>query len=238
MKRVLFTLLVLGTSALGAVVDVTNEITLSGNGHSGDRLDFKFGDSTNRTITLTTTASATITGTDGYELNNTNNVLNFNITGTLSATGEVKGTIQGQFNITTAVTADEITSIKTNGMNGRDIVTADFISCLNNQSTVLTLNLQGLDGYTDGGKLVKFGTDYYSLDAVTVTNDGYWAISIGATSVDLEDGRYYTYITVTAKSGAAPKAIGFVATAIPEPTTGVLSVFALAGLAARRRRMA
>lgn len=237
MKRVLFSLLVLGTSALGAIVDVTNEITLSGNDHSDDRLDFKFGDSTNRTITLTTTANATITGTNGYGLSDANNVLNFNITGTLSATGEVKGTIQGQFNITTAVTADEITSIKTNGMNGRDIVTANFISCLGNKAAILTLNLQGLDGYVDGGKLVKFGSSYYSLAEVTM-NGSYWELSSGATAVNLEDGHYYTYITITARSGAAPKAIGYVATAIPEPTTGVLSVFALAGLAARRRRKA
>lgn len=244
MKKTILSLLVLSGLAMAANVTVTNSITFGGTEHASDRLDFQFDNSTNRTVTITTTSDATIAGSDGYGLGNASNVLVFDITGTLNVTGGFKGAgiKNGNFgtvNALTTMTDDEVATLTNMEAVSRNLLTADFIQGLHPEKLSFTLNSMPTT-MQNGGMLAMVKnadtTTYYSMDGVSVDASGYWSVNNGATPVELAANTVYGYITMTAASGAAPKAIGFIATPVPEPATATLSLLALAGLAARRRR--
>lgn len=127
----------------------------------------------------------------------------------------------------------------------RNLITTDFFETVPNFKDSFTLNLQA-DGLTYGGLLYSVYTNgthtYYSFDDVTFNTSGnnvnrYASVKNNATAFVLEAGKYYSVLSGTAVNGASVKHLSFVATApIPEPTTATLSLLALAGLAARRRR--
>lgn len=241
MKKTLIALLAVSSLALGANITVTDDISFGGDEHKTDRLDFQFNDSTNRTVTLTTTSDATIAATDGYGLENgTNgfsNTLHLDITGTLTITGTFKGTgantpSLSHIDVVTALTADEAAAITSAGVVSRDVIKMDYLQSLTS-ADVLTLMLSNApDGYADGGLLAKLNDTFYAADDIVFGT--YWSIKNGAEAAVLADKTIYTYVTITADNGAAPKAIGFIVA--PEPATATLSLLALAGLAARRRR--
>ena len=169
--------------------------------------------------------------------------LNFNEAGSITASG--------QFNvgsIPVSISASLSTSEKNALSNGetvtRTLVTTDYFETVPNFKDSLTLNIQA-DGLSYGGLLYSVYADgthtYYSFDDVTFntnTNPNrYASVKSGATAYELEAGKYYSVLSGTQGNGASVKYLSFVATApIPEPTTATLSLLALAGLAARRRR--
>lgn len=153
------------------------------------------------------------------------------------------GSVSTTLSICTSITAAEAAQLisTTPVVVSRDLVTADYIQNLNGQNVSVTLtNIEEVENMTYGGMLAKVipngsGTvSYYNWSDVTLTG-GYLYVNDGAQAVELEIGKAYGYVTMYAEGGAAAKAIGFVACA-PEPATATLSLLALAGLVARRRR--
>lgn len=246
MKKSLIALLALSSVAMAGNVVVIDSLTIEGNEHQDDRLDFHFNDSANRTVTLKTTANASVASTNGYGLSNASNVLNLDITGTFTITGEFKGVGNGNgsVNITTTLSSEELTSLFKGTEVSRDVVSNGMDGFLNNLNpSKLTLSIGNLpDGVSFGGLLAKVSTGsgitYYNAGDVNFSN-GYWSIKTGASAVELAANTAYGYTTVTAPNGAAPRMVGFVANytaPVPEPATGSLSLLALAGLCARRRK--
>lgn len=138
----------------------------------------------------------------------------------------------------TTISEAELSALDTDGSASRWVITADnFGNISSSLLGQIDLNLEGLTGYTDGGMLFDYNGDYYNASDVTF-NGIYVTVNSGAESVTLADGACYTTLKIAATSSASVKGLGFVVTApsVPEPTTATLSLLALAGLAARRRR--
>lgn len=131
-----------------------------------------------------------------------------------------------------------LASLETVGQVSRWIVEADIINNIaayvtNNH---ITLTMSGLSGYANGGLIFDYNGTYYAASDITFSGD-YAGIKNDATALDLADGTLYTTLKITGSSGASVKGIGYLATeTVPEPATATLSLLALAGLAARRRR--
>ncbi|MGN0820194.1 MAG: PEP-CTERM sorting domain-containing protein, partial [Akkermansia sp.] len=104
----------------------------------------------------------------------------------------------------------------------------------------LTLNLTG-GGLKYGGVLYsvfKDGTHtYYDFNDVAFDDSNkYVTVKSGAQSLNLVNGEYYAVFSGVAEGSASVKYLSIVAT--PEPGTATLSLIALVGLVARRRRRA
>ena len=240
MKKTIIAMMAMAGMAMATTnTKVVTSITLDGTQPTDTRLDLAYNETA--TLTVNTTANAvTIYGTDGYGLNTNNTSLTFNVLGTLNATSNIKLAQTGSnstINVTTTITDAELAAIDTNGLASRWVVTADIFNNIaafvTNNNISITLN--GLTGYADGGCIFDCNGTYYAASDITFDTD-YASVNNGATAFDLKDGMVYTTLKITATSGASVKGIGYVATAIPEPTTATLSLLALAGLAARRRR--
>ena len=93
-----------------------------------------------------------------------------------------------------------------------------------------------------GSDSTQLGTFTYTLTPGKGKDDDTFDITLTGTSIDLTDVSSFNMelkLTETLDSGtyAGLKTMGFTGTqSIPEPTTATLSLLALAGLAARRRR--
>ena len=109
-----------------------------------------------------------------------------------------------------------------------------------------TLTLTGTDATYAGVIYAEKNGDvttYYSAADVITQNDGinntqYVSARAGAKDIELEAGKSYIVIGANYDAGySSMKRISYLVTApIPEPTTATLSLLALAGLCARRRR--
>lgn len=124
------------------------------------------------------------------------------------------------------------------GETSHSLVTSDYINY-----TTLTLNITTPNGYKNGGLVFYYANSnaYYSANDVTrATNGNYYSVKNGAEAIELYNDTVYTIAkmnannTQTASIKNLSLAIG--TDPIPEPSTATLSLLALAGLAARRRR--
>ena len=243
MKKTLVALVAMTGMAMATTnTKVVTSITLDGTQPTDTRLDMAYNETA--TLTVYTTADAvTIYGTDGYGLNTANTSLTFDVKNTLTATNNIKLAQTGAnstLSVATTITDAEQAAIDTTGFASRWVVSADIF---NNISSFVTnnhisLTLNGLTGYANGGYIYDYNGTYYAASDVTFSGD-YASVKAGAVALDLADGTIYTKLKIAATGGASVKGIGFVATAapsVPEPTTATLSLLALAGLAARRRR--
>ncbi|MBQ3526896.1 MAG: PEP-CTERM sorting domain-containing protein [Akkermansia sp.] len=242
MKKTLIALFAMSGIAFGlTATEVASSITLDGTQSTDSRLDMKYNDGDANQTIITSVDNVTIYGIDGYGLNTANASLTFDIANKLTATDAIKlPTVVASSNIyvKTAITDAELTSLETIGQASRWIVEADIIHSIGAYVTNnhLTLTLSGLSGYANGGFIFDCNGKYYAASDVSFSGN-YATVSGTATELELADGTLYTTLKITATEGASVKGIGYLATAtVPEPTTATLSLLALAGLAARRRR--
>ena len=137
----------------------------------------------------------------------------------------------------------EITSLADGTAVSRTFITTDFISGVSGEAMgAITLDVQGVQGYANGGTLFSVFSDgnhtYYNWNDVTFTsganNAWYATVKDGAVAATLNANTSYLVFSGTAASGASIKYVSYLV--VPEPTTATLSLLALAGLAARRRR--
>ncbi len=170
--------------------------------------------------------------------------INFNEAGSLNANAQWSiGSIP--VNISASLSSSEQNALSNGETITRTLATVNYFDTVPNFKDSLTLNIQA-DGLSYGCLLYSVydnGTHtYYSFDDVTFNTGGnfpnrYASVSSTASPYELEAGKYYAVLSGTQANGAAVKYLSFVAAApIPEPTTATLSLLALAGLAARRRR--
>ena len=239
MKKTLIALMTLSSIAFATTpTTVTGgSITLDGTQAADARLDFTYSDTASQVVT-TTADLVNIEGSDGFGLTTLNTTVTFNIQNVLAASGTMKlaSGAGGKINVNTSLTLAEMATLEGTGVVSRQVVTADIFTNISNKT--ITLTLAGMDGYNDGGVIFyqSATNKYYNYTDVTF-NGNYASVNSGAAALDLADGTIYTTLKIGADGGASVKGIGFVATAlIPEPTTATLSLLALAGLAARRRR--
>lgn len=231
--------------------DASTSFTISGTGYASDyRLIMNGNDTNDKTIEITSTGTTTIAAIDGNGLNNIDSVT-FNIDGTLTITDYVKlsnkagnKTILDLGNTGSIIlsragaafsSADQATALTLNagllsGETERTLITCDYLKVKS-----LTLNITAPTGYTNGGLVYEYNGAYYS--DVTMNASGYCTITDVTKTIELEDGKVYTVADIRGNSKASIKGLSLLATApIPEPTTATLSLLALVGLAARRRR--
>lgn len=170
--------------------------------------------------------------------------INFKEAGSITASSAFNiGSIP--VNISASLSTSEKNALSNGETVTRTLVTTDYFETVPNVKDSITLNIQA-DGLSYGGLLYSVYSNgshtYYSFDDVTFNTTGnfpnrYASVKSGATAYELEAGKYYSVLSGTQSGGAAVKYLSFVATSpIPEPTTATLSLLALAGLAARRRR--
>ena len=123
----------------------------------------------------------------------------------------------------------------------RDLIVTDKLNNVTSLSTLSAALKLSLTGATvaDGGLIYSVTannvTTYYDIKDVTVNGNGYVTVNDGATAMELGSNTAYLVVGGTANSDASMKKISYLVT-VPEPTTATLSLLALAGLAARRRR--
>ena len=241
MKKTLIALMLMSGVAMATTnTKVVTSIDLDGTQPTDTRLDMAYNETPSLTIN-TTVDAVTIYGTDGYGLTTANTALTFNVLNTLTATNNIKLASTGAsstVDVVTTITEAELAAIDANGSASRWVVSADILNNIGayvtNEHISLTLN--GVTGYVDGGCIFDCNGTYYSAADVTFSGD-YASVKNGAVAFDLADGTIYTTLKIAATGGASVKGVGFVATAlIPEPATATLSLLALAGLAVRRRR--
>ena len=190
-------------------------------------------------IVTTLDDSITIWQMAGSPAETTGVTLTLNIKNALTVTNQLVLGTDSSFRtkINTSITTDELSTLTSTGTVSRWVLSTGANGYINNFSTdKIALTLSGLDGYADGGIVFDCNGTYYA--ASDVTFDGNYAtVATNASALALADETLYTAYKITNTSGASIKGVGFVATApIPEPATATLSLLALAGLAARRRR--
>lgn len=170
--------------------------------------------------------------------------INFNEAGSITSSGQFKvGSIS--VSLSASLSTSEKNALSNGEIVTRTLVTTDYFETVPNFKNSLTLSIQA-DGLSYGGLLYSVYSNgshtYYSFDDVTFKTDGnapnrYASVNDGASAYELKAGKYYSVLSGTQGNDASVKYLSFVATApIPEPTTATLSLLALAGLAARRRR--
>lgn len=265
MKKTLITLLALAGVAAGAQNLTINSSTtgnfdsLNGNGNTEcnisvtetatiDRIDGSaINNLTTITLTIADNSTFTINGYAKLPFKNTTNTYNtsitlgnnssFVLTGTLylgSRNGQSTGIVQNStitFGNGASITAPNISTVESAGGTSSLTLTANFSSSdmlgLTNASMwgkhyerTLITTTSGLTNYSTGNITL---TKINELDLL-----GYKNIGTITDASNLKAGEYgLLYANNTVK---------LVGSAIPEPTTATLSLLALAGLAARRRR--
>ena len=233
MKKTIIALMALAGVAMAAdtgTLTLTNTtasdtITTTISDNSTDWLKEAIALGGNATIDILTSGSNTYTPTDlaGYAIGDTN------VGNGGSYVYSVSFTVNGDAPALTltSISADFIVKSADGGNQGN--------------SRWATYNWQFVSGETT---LVDYATADYWSQASGAT--GSLSMDFGSNAIDLEAGETYTLnlkITgVNDSNGTVDNKGGFVhvgsisASIIPEPTTATLSLLALAGLAARRRR--
>ena len=243
MKKTIIALMAMGSVAFGVTPTTVEEaITLDGTQPEDARLDMKYSTNPKQTIT-TSVDDVTIHGTDGYGLSTSDVTLTFDIKNTLTATSAIKLVSSGttsKVEVKTTISDAELATLDAGNNASRWVVTADHFADIRDYVTNgnINLTLNGLTGYSSGGLIFDLNGSYYAASDITFTSSTHVQLNENATALALTDGNVYTTLKIIASSSASVKGIGFVATtpAVPEPTTATLSLLALAGLAARRRR--
>ena len=251
MKKTIIALLAMaGAAAAYTDTAASTSLSVSGTDYASDyRLIMNGRDANDKTIEITATGVTTIAAIDGNGLDQIDSVT-FNVDNVLKITDYVKlSTKSGNTTIlnlgntgsivlsnadaafpSNAVTALTLNAGLLSGTTERTLITCDYLKV-----SSITLNITTPSDYNDGGLVYKYNGSYYSN--VTMNASGYCTIADVAKAIELEDGKVYTVADIRGTSGASIKGLSLLATApIPEPTTATLSLLALAGLAARRRR--
>ncbi len=226
-------------------------VLLAGSAHANGNAD--------GSASITTDGDVTIYEINGSGLDKVNSVT-YNLGGEFHVTGVVKPTTNNNCTFTlnlgnngsfVAQTGNDqsltfgagltINAGLAAGQSSHSLLSSDFINL--NFNTSLTLNVTTPEGYKYGGMVFYYAASdaYYAASDVSRASNGNWYyINAGAKEIDLYEDTVYTIarmnanITQTASVKNLSLAIGD--TSIPEPTTATLSLLALAGLAARRRR--
>ncbi len=240
MKKTLIALMALAGVACG--VDVTSSNVTIGNTEktgidvvvaNSQGLDIDYATYPNTTInTIDDKVNAWALYYKDDTLGTENASLTLNVKGTLSLGGSFQMGTHDSYRakVNTTITDAELTTLASDGFVSRWVVTDDHINNFNRDKISLTLN--GLNGYADGGVIFDCNGTYYASS--NVTGGTYVTVTDTTKTIALDAHTAYTVYKIAAVSNAAIKGIGFVV--VPEPATATLSLLALAGLAARRRR--
>ena len=110
-------------------------------------------------------------------------------------------------------------------------ITANELADLQREGSVVTRTLL----YADGNYGV-WNFDTAKEKTITIAGLESYTSKNLITSVDDLEANEYGFISTTKKGENGPGSVYLVAKAIPEPATATLSLLALAGLCARRRR--
>lgn len=236
MKKIILPLLAMAGYAIGSTENITYTTTSIGTGTGGyEAKGFAFN--------LSGTALKTVSTPAEYDFSEsvTLNSIAFNTRKT--ANGEAKN---GAFSIVITDTSANILGWSTNSSSPTDTNTEDFTWTFNNivldtQSTYYaiaynpdTTNLTKGSTLTTYTKYMEFGTtgvidhgtDGLSFDDATAGKTGLAFLNSSRIAIDTgstNSKRYAPNVTIVTQM-------------VPEPTTATLSLMALAGLAARRRR--
>ena len=222
----------------------------------------KTGGNEDGSVSITVNGPVTISAINGSGLDKVNSVT-YNIEGAFTVTtAELKPTTNGQcsqtLNLGTTGSFNSLSdkslafgTYKTLTFNvgmvdaetAHVFVTTDFLNVNLLDSEVVTFNVTAPAGYKDGGLVFYYansGTYYAASDIVKDSTGNYFKLKDGATTIELYNDSVYTIASMTAYDNqiASVKSLSLAAgtVSIPEPATATLSLLALAGLAARRRR--
>ena len=135
--------------------------------------------------------------------------------------------------VNTELTDTELTTFNTANRVSRWVVTCD--NGINNfDPDKITLTFQGFEDYAKGGHVVDYNGTFYAVSALTLSGGFYTLDTSEANEIELAANTIYTTYKMIGTSGATIQGIGFLI--VPEPATATLSLLALCGLCARRRR--
>ena len=245
MKKTLIALMAL--AGVASAIDISGDVTISNTAGEGittvstaTGLDIDYATYPNQIITtvgdvVNIYAVYFKTGTLGTE----NASLTLNIQGSLNVTDSFWLGSDSSFrtSITSTLSETEMQTLSSNGMVKRDLVTG--VGHIKNfYADKVTFTLNGLPtSYQNGGLILERGGAYYNIEDVTFGNEG--AMSIDTNTIreaELKANTYYMVVKMldTETAGAGIKGLSLLV--IPEPATATLSLLALAGLCARRRR--
>lgn len=258
MKKALFLALVLGTSAVYATTPHTvnpgleNQYTMDSS-VTDTRLDFAAGSGQNLAFYVKTTGDQQMENTNGYTLDNlATATLNFDLAGTLTVTSGQLGSnwrngITVNFNMGengALVTPQEMNMVGYNSkLNLTTTTNMDTLAVGITTRDLITVGNNGSIWYTVNGATTTITLSDASLDAAGFTNVGPLALASDGTYTDLAGNavtlglKEYGVLLSRADFALnnAPEKVSLLINA-PEPATATLSLLALAGLAARRRR--
>ena len=261
MKKTLIALFALVCLPAAAWTDIgpATEFTLDGTTTTDHRLIIDGTGGAGTAITITTTTDVTIGSLDG---NSTQYITSttFNVTGTLTI-GGVDGAAanvgRGE-NHQTILTLGDTGNIVADGVNFSSITNTSLISITANLSTgetyrnllsatgtgkfinaaAITLNVTSTDNYTYGGLIYEYNGNYYNSSDVSNVK-GRLTIADSAIALDLNhltEKKMFGVVSAYDLDAGKPVFNQISLVVIPEPATATLSLLALAGLAARRRR--
>lgn len=258
MKKALFLALVLGTSAVYATTAIRvypgleNAVTMNPE-TTDSRLDFDANDGANLSFYVKTTGDQQMEPTNGYQLQNlASATLNFDLGGTLTVTSGQLGNnwrngITVNFNMGengALVTSQEMNMVSYNSkLNLTTTTSMDTLTVGITTRDLITVGDSGSIWYTINGATTTITLSDASLDAAGFTNVGPLALASDGTYTDLAGNavtlglKEYGVLLSRADFALnnAPEKVSLLINA-PEPATATLSLLALAGLAARRRR--
>lgn len=258
MKKALFLALVLGTSAVYAATPQTvkpgqeNQYTMDP-AITDTRLDFDANDGANLSFYVKTTGDQQMDNTNGYKLDNLNTAtLNFDLGGTLTVNSGRLGSnwrdgITVNFNMGengALVTPQEMSMVGYNSkLNLTTTTSMDTLAVGITTRDLITVGNNGSIWFTVNGATTTITLSDASLDAAGFTNVGPLALAADGTYTDLAGNavtlglKEYGVLLSRADFALnnAPEKVSLLINA-PEPATATLSLLALAGLAARRRR--
>ncbi|MBR5875439.1 MAG: PEP-CTERM sorting domain-containing protein [Akkermansia sp.] len=210
-------------------------------------------------VVINVSGPVTIASINGNGLNNVNSVT-YNLTEAFTVTGELKPTTNadcvhtlnlgntGSFNGNPngTLTFNYCASLTINAgladvTGTHTLMSADYININFLNSDWLTLNITTPEGYKEGGLIFYCANSdaYYSASDMVKTTDGsYFKPKANAQSLTLFNDTVYTVARMnsTIQQNGSVKNLSLKVGTAPEPTTATLSLLALAGLAARRRR--
>ena len=263
MKKTLITLLTLAGVSFGENITIEPNTPCTLDTSITYRLDFRFNETEATAFEVITTGDQTITGTDGYNIGGAANAtITFTLGGKLTADASYKKFgekfangvtinmnmgLNGSFyspnsaitlvgfnsklNLTTETNLNQCST----GISTRELIgigqekgsQGSIWYSVNNGTTSLTLKDKSLD---DAG--------FINVGVLCLTSDGTYT-NLAGEAVVLGDNQYgmlFTRSDFSYYNNATESVSLIINKAVPEPTTATLSLLALAGLAARRRR--
>ncbi len=188
---------------------VTGSATLNGTVDVGENAIFTYADGASMKVTTT------------LELDSTN-TMNFTIGSTTDADGSVQMTDSGNLNVSGGILTLELTDVALQEMaEGATFEGTEYaITLISGLSDADVLELESV--INDALTLQKYEKE---LPVVLAEGDSNLPITIVSNGLRLEGDKLQAVVVAT-----NPNLV------VPEPTTATLSLLALAGLAARRRR--